>query len=205
MRVIIADDSPWLLEMLPQALQEHGAEVVGVVSSADELLVQARAHRPDAALVDINFGGRRSSFNEDGLRVAAALRADYPEMGIVICSVHMSAAYMHRITRIGDGTHIGYLCKDRVDTRTVLDALARVIAWDIVVDQTLAAAMLTTRRVKDPVSKLTPRQRQVLELLAEGRSNKGDRREVAPRPGHGRGLPERGFQDTADSHFVRLS
>jgi DNA-binding NarL/FixJ family response regulator len=158
--------------MLPQALREQGTEVVGVVSSADELLIQARAHRPDAVLVDINFGGRRNSFNEDGLRAAAALRADYPELGIVICSVHMSAAYMKRITRIGEGTHIGYLSKDRVDTRTVLDALARVIAGDIVVDQTLAAAMLSTRRVKDPISKLTVRQRQVLELLAEGRSNK---------------------------------
>jgi DNA-binding NarL/FixJ family response regulator len=172
MRVIIADDSPWLLEMLPQALQEQGAEIVGVASSVGELLAQARARRPDAVLVDINFGGRRSSFNEDGLQAAATLRADYPEMGIVICSVHMSAAYMQRITRIGEGTHIGYLSKDRVDTRTVLDALARVIAGDIVVDQALAAAMMGTRRVKDPVSKLTVRQRQVLELLAEGRSNK---------------------------------
>lgn len=172
MRVIIADDSPWLLEMLPQALQAGGAEIVGVASSADDLLAQARAQLPDAVLVDINFGGHRSSFNEDGLRAAATLRADYPEMGIVICSVHMSAAYMQRITGIGAGTHIGYLCKDRVDTRTVLDALARVIAGDIVVDQALAAAMLRTRRVKDPISRLTGRQRQVLELLAEGRSNK---------------------------------
>jgi DNA-binding NarL/FixJ family response regulator len=172
MRVIVADDSPWLLEMLPQALQDGGAEIVAVASSADELLAQARAHRPDAVLVDINFGGLRSSYNEDGLRAAAALRADYPEMGIVICSVHMSAAYMRRITGIGAGTHIGYLCKDRVDTRTVLDALARVIAGDIVVDQALAADMLRTRRVKDPISRLTDRQRQVLELLAEGRSNK---------------------------------
>lgn len=172
MRVIVADDSPWLLEMLPQALQGEGAEVVAAVATADELLVQARAHRPDAVLVDINFGGHRSSFNEDGLRAATALRADYPEMGIVICSVHMSAAYMEQITQIGEGTHIGYLCKDRVDTRTVLDALVRVVAGDIVVDPALAAAMLGTRRVKDPVSKLTPRQRQVLELLAEGRTNK---------------------------------
>ncbi len=179
--MIIADDSPGLREMLRQALEHMGVEVVADVANPTELMVQVRAYRPDAVLVDINFGGATGDVDDAGIRAAVTLRDDYPELGILLLSVYMTQAYLRRIAKIGDGTHIGYLGKDRTRTREIYDALHRVAEGGIVLDPTLTAEMLRPSRVQNPLSKLTRRQREVLELLAEGYTNKAiaDRLHVA--------------------------
>jgi DNA-binding NarL/FixJ family response regulator len=174
MRVIIADDVPMLRDLYRQSIQALGVDVVAEAATASELLIHARAHRPDAVLLDINFGGHQGRpQDDDGLKAAENLRTGHPRLGIVMFSVHMSAAYLRRITLIGDGTHIGYLGKERIkDARTIVDALTRVTAGETVIDKALAEQMLNTRRVQDPIAQLTDRQRQALELLAQGRTNK---------------------------------
>ncbi|MDN3353840.1 response regulator transcription factor [Actinomadura sp. DC4] len=174
MRVIIADDVPMLRDLYRQSIQALGVDVVAEAATTAELLIHVGDHRPDAVLVDINFGGHHGRpQDDDGLHAAERLRADDPLLGIVMFSVHMTPAYLRRITAIGDGTHIGYLGKERIkDARTIVDALARVIAGETVIDRTLAGQMLRTRRVQDPMARLTARQREALELLAQGRTNK---------------------------------
>ena len=174
MRVIIADDVPMLRDLYRQSIQALGVDVIAEASTTAELLVQARAHRPDAVLVDINFGGHQGRpQDDDGLHAAERLREEHPLLGIVMLSVHMTPAYLRRITAIGDGSHIGYLGKERIkDAHTIVDALARVTAGETVIDHTLAKQMLRTRRVQDPIARLTTRQREALELLAQGRTNK---------------------------------
>jgi DNA-binding NarL/FixJ family response regulator len=174
MRVIVADDVPMLRELYRRSISALGVDVVAEAATTDELLVHARAHRPDAVLLDINFAGHTGGpQNDAGLRAARTLRAAYPTLGIVLFSIHMSAAYLTSITAIGDGTHIGYLGKERVkDARNIVDALARVTAGETVIDTALAEEMLRTRRVRDPIASLTNRQREALELLAQGRTNK---------------------------------
>jgi DNA-binding NarL/FixJ family response regulator len=178
--VIIADDAPTLRATYRRDLTELGVDVVADTASVDELLASVRLHRPEGVLLDINFGGHHGrSQDDDGLVAAARLRQDYPRLGIVMFSVHMTPAYLQRITQIGSGTHIGYLGKDRVrDTQTIVEALDRVVAGEVVIDQSLAGQMLGSRRVKDPLARLTNRQRQTLELLAQGRSNKAIAQEM---------------------------
>jgi DNA-binding NarL/FixJ family response regulator len=172
--VIIADDVPMLRDLYRQSIQALGVDVVAEAASTAELLIQVDTHRPDAALVDINFGGHLGRpQDDDGLYAAERLRADHPRLGIVMFSVHMTSAYLRRITAIGDGTHIGYLGKERIkDAHTIVDALERVTAGETVIDGALAEQMLRTRRVQDPIALLTARQREALELLAQGRTNK---------------------------------
>lgn len=172
--MIVADDVPMLRDLYRQSIQALGVDVVAEAATTAELLVQVRGHRPDAVLVDINFGGHLGRpQDDDGLHAAERLRADDPRLGIVMFSVHMTPAYLRRITAIGDGTHIGYLGKERIkDAQTIVDALARVTAGETVIDGALAEQMLRTRRVQDPIALLTARQREALELLAQGRTNK---------------------------------
>jgi DNA-binding NarL/FixJ family response regulator len=172
--VIIADDVPMLRDLYRQSIQALGVDVVAEAATTTELLVHVCNHRPDAVLVDINFGGHHGRpQDDDGLHAAERLREDHPRLGIVMFSVHMTPAYLRRITAIGDGTHIGYLGKERIkDAHTIIDALARVTAGETVIDGALADQMLRTRRVQDPIGRLTGRQRQALELLAQGRTNR---------------------------------
>jgi DNA-binding NarL/FixJ family response regulator len=174
MRVIIADDVPMLRDLYRQSIQALGVNVVAEAATIAELLVHVRTHRPDAVLVDINFGGHLGRpQDDDGLHAAMRLRGDDPLLGIVMFSVHMTPAYLRRITEIGDGTHIGYLGKERIkDAHTIVDALSRVTAGETVIDTALAEQMLRTRRVQDPIARLTARQREALQLLAQGRTNK---------------------------------
>lgn len=174
MRVIVADDVPMLRDLYRHGIQALGVDVAAESATTDELFVHVKQHRPDAVLLDINFGGHQGRpQDDDGLHAAERLRADDPRLGIVMFSVHMTPAYLRRITAIGDGSHIGYLGKERIkDARTIADALTRVADGETVIDEALAEQMLGTRRVKDPIGQLTDRQRQALELLAQGRTNK---------------------------------
>jgi DNA-binding NarL/FixJ family response regulator len=174
MRVIVADDVPMLRELYRHGIQARGVDVVAEAATTDELFVEVERHRPDAVLLDINFGGHLGRpQDDDGLGAAERLRAGDPRLGIVMFSVHMTPAYLRRITAIGDGTHIGYLGKERIkDAQTIADALGRVADGETVIDEALAGQMLSTRRVQDPIGQLTDRQREALELLAQGRTNK---------------------------------
>jgi DNA-binding NarL/FixJ family response regulator len=173
MRVIIADDAPVLRKIYGEALRNLGVDIVAEAASADELVTQVRHKQPDAVLVDINFADHHGGIeNDDGLEAAVQLRTSFPTLGIVLFSVHMSPAYLARITQIGDGRYIGYVGKDRIsDLQTVVDALQRTADGGVFVDPTLAVEMLSRRHVRDPINTLTQRQRDTLELAAQGLTN----------------------------------
>jgi len=174
MRVIIADDAPIFLDYCTKNLPALGVDVVAEAASPGELMSLMRRHLPDAVLLDIDFGGHRGEpANDKGIDAAERLRADYPQLGIVMISVHMIPAYLERITKIGQSTHIGYLGKNRIsDCQVIVGALERTIAGGIVVDQTLAKQMLSTRRVRERLEALTDRQREAMGYLVQGHSNR---------------------------------
>jgi DNA-binding NarL/FixJ family response regulator len=174
MRVIIADDAPIFLDYCTKNLPALGVDVVAEAASPGELMSLMRRHVPDAVLLDIDFGGHRGEpTNDKGIDAAERLRAEYPQLGIVMISVHMIPAYLERITKIGQGTHIGYLGKNRIsDCQVIVAALERTIAGGIVVDQALAKAMLSTRRVRECLEALTDRQREAMGYLVQGHSNR---------------------------------
>jgi DNA-binding NarL/FixJ family response regulator len=173
MRVIIGDDAPIFRDYCTKSLTTLGVDVVAEAASPGELMSLMRRHLPDAVLLDIDFGGHRGPANDEGIGAAERLRADYPQLGIVMISVHMTPAYLERITEIGQGTHIGYLGKNRIsDSQVIVAALERTIAGGIVVDQALADRMLSTRRVRKPLEALTDRQREAIGYLVQGHSNK---------------------------------
>ncbi|WP_438297137.1 response regulator transcription factor [Streptomyces sp. HUAS TT7] len=180
MRVIIADDAPLLRDTYRAGLSALDVEVVAEAATADEIPVQVRRHHPDAVLLDISFGGFRGhGQDEAGLQAAEDLRTHYPHLGIVIFSVYMTPAYLERVSAIGNGKYIGYMGKDRIsDLGTVVEALTRVTAGEAYYDPALTREMLNTRRVRSPVRSLSTRQRQALELLAQGHSNQSIAREM---------------------------
>ncbi|MFD8217570.1 response regulator [Streptomyces sp. NPDC059697] len=173
MRVIIADDAPVLREVYGTALRNLGVDVVAEAATPGELFVQARRTRPDAVLLDINFADHQGApENSAGLDAAVQLRAEFPSLGIVIFSVRMTLTYLERITGIGDGRGIGYIGKDRIrELQNVVEALQRTSVGGVYIDPALAGQMLTRRRVRDPISHLTDRQRTTLELAAQGHTN----------------------------------
>jgi DNA-binding NarL/FixJ family response regulator len=174
MRVIIADDAPIFRDYCTKNLTALGVDVIAEAASPGELMSLMRRHHPDAVLLDIDFGGHRGEpANDKGIGTAEQLRADYPQLGIVMISGYMIPAYLERITGIGQGTHIGYLGKNRIsDCQVIVAALERTIAGEIVVDQALADLMLSTRRVRQRLTALTDRQREAMGYLVQGHSNK---------------------------------
>jgi len=174
MRVIIADDSPIFRDYCTKNLTRLGVDIVAEAASPGELMSLMPRHLPDAVLLDISFGGHDGRpADDEGIVAARRLRAEYPQLGIVMISVYMTSAYLERITGIGNGTYIGYLGKDRIsDCQVIVAALERTIAGGIVVDQALADRMLSTRRVRKPLGALTGRQREAMGYLVQGHSNK---------------------------------
>jgi DNA-binding NarL/FixJ family response regulator len=172
-RVIVADDAPTFRAFLNRELTELGADVVAEAATPDELIAAVHAHRPQAAIIDICFGGYRDQARDEaGLIAAARLRADCPELGLIMFSVYMTSAYLDRILKISS-SHIGYLGKDRINDFSVLvDALDRVVAGGTVIDQSLSAKLLRRRRARSLLDGLSPRKRQVLDLLVQGLTNK---------------------------------
>ncbi|GAB3699623.1 response regulator [Mariniluteicoccus flavus] len=168
MRVLIADDSVLLREGLGHIVTEGGHEVVASVGTGDELVARARVLRPDLVISDIRMP---PSHTDEGLRAAVALRESWPDAPILLLSQYVVLSYAAELLASGSGA-IGYLLKDRVsDIDAFLDAVDRVAAGGMVLDPEVVAQMLGRSRPRGPVHGLTPREREVLELMAEGHTN----------------------------------
>lgn len=168
MRVVVADDSVLLREGVVRLLQEEGWEVVGQAGDADDLLRKVFAHKPDVAVVDIRMPPDNT---DDGLRAALEIRARQPDTGVLVLSQYVEEGYALDLVGDGDGG-VGYLLKDRVaDVERFIDSVRRVADGGSALDPEVVSQLLGRRRRDDPLEEITPRERDVLELMAEGRSN----------------------------------
>ncbi len=168
MRVVIADDSILLREGVVRLLEEAGFEVVGQAGDAEDLIRKVAAHKPDVAVVDVRMPPTNT---DDGLRAAQKIREEHPETGVLVLSQYVEEAYaMELLSESAEG--VGYLLKDRVaDLDRFTDSVRRVGQGGSALDPEVVAALLGRRRQEDPLAELTPREREVLGLMAEGRSN----------------------------------
>jgi DNA-binding NarL/FixJ family response regulator len=169
MRVVIADDSVLLREGAVRLLEGAGIDVVGQAGDSDELLRKVRAHKPDVAIVDIRMPPNHT---DDGLKAAAQIRGELPEVGVLILSQYVEEHYVRQL--LEDGTSgVGYLLKDRVaDVDTFVRAVHRVADGEAVLDPEVVSHMMGRRRPTGPLDRLTPREREVLEAMAEGMTNR---------------------------------
>ena len=168
-RVVLADDDVLLREGLASLLERSGYELVGQGGDGTELLQLVREHRPDLVIVDIRMPPTHST---EGLEAAGVIREELPETAILILSAHVEVA--HAMTLLSSGSRSGYLLKSRVtDIDEFLDTVERVCRGGCVVDPNLVQELVSARKVDDPLEALTPREREVLGLMAEGRSNAG--------------------------------
>jgi serine/threonine-protein kinase PknK len=168
-RVIVAEDDVLMREGLASLLEQGGYEVVGQAGDGSELMRLVREHRPDLALLDIRMP---PAYRTEGLEAARSIRKEFPNTAILILSAHVEVA--HAMTLLANGRGIGYLLKSRVsELDEFLDAVARVGRGGSVVDPVLIEELVTARDVDDPLETLTPRECEVLALMAEGRSNAG--------------------------------
>jgi DNA-binding NarL/FixJ family response regulator len=169
MRVVIADDSALIREGLTRLLTESGVEVLALAADADQLLDQVATHHPDVAIIDIRMP---PSHTDEGLRAAAQIRRQHPGTAVLVLSQHLTVHYA--LDLLAQGTQgIGYLLKDRVgDLREFTDALHRVAAGGSALDPQVVAHLISHQRTPpNPLNELTDRERDVLTLMAEGRSN----------------------------------
>ena len=170
MRVVIADDAPLIREGIATLLVEHDVDVVQQVDNADSLLESVRAVRPDVALIDIRMP---PTHTDEGLRAAREIRAHHPDVAVLVLSQHLEPEYALRLLE-EKPAGAGYLLKERVGrVEQLLDALDRVAAGECVVDRAVVDELLARPRRADPIEELTPREREILALMAEGRSNQG--------------------------------
>jgi DNA-binding NarL/FixJ family response regulator len=169
-RVVIAEDSVLLREGLERLLTENGLEVVGSCETGDDLLLKARSYAPDVAIVDIRLP---PTHNDEGMRAALELRARQPEVGVLVLSQYVELGLaLKLLSESAEGA--GYLLKDRIsDVQEFVEAVRRVAAGGSAIDPIIVSTLLSRRRSDDPLERLTPREREVLELMAEGRSNQG--------------------------------
>jgi DNA-binding NarL/FixJ family response regulator len=168
-RVVIADDAVLLREGAARLLTEAGHEVVAQAGDADDLLRRVRAHRPDVAIVDVRMPPGNG---DDGLRAALAIRDELPGVGILLLSQYVEDRYLAQLLARG-AEGVGYLLKDRVvDVERLTDAVQRVAAGGSVLDPEVVAQMLGRARDEGPLDSLTAREREVLALMAEGRTNR---------------------------------
>lgn len=170
LRVLIAEDDVLMREGIARLLAEAGFEVVGQAGDAEDFRRKALAHRPDVAVVDIQMP---PGSEDDGLRAALELRGQLPDTGFLVLSQYYDERYA--LDLIGDSAEgVGYLLKERVgEVEVFTDAVARVGAGGSALDPEVVGRMLGRRRHQGPLDELSPREREVLSLLAEGRSNQG--------------------------------
>ncbi|WP_242511365.1 response regulator [Pengzhenrongella frigida] len=168
LRIVLAEDSVLLREGLVRLLEEAGHCVVAAVDDARALVPAVLEHRPDVAVVDVRMP---PTFTDDGLRAAVEARSHQPDLSILVLSQYVEESYARDLLADGRGG-VGYLLKDRIqDLEALEDALDRVAAGGSVIDPEVVAQLFARRRTADPLATLTPREREVLALMAEGRSN----------------------------------
>jgi DNA-binding NarL/FixJ family response regulator len=168
MRIVVAEDSVLLREGIVRLLEDAGFEVVGQAGDADDLVRKVSAHKPDVAVVDIRMPPTET---DDGLRAALEIRRKLPSTGVLVLSQYVEEGYaLELVADSAEGT--GYLLKDRVaDVDGFVDAVRRVGQGGSALDPEVVAILLGRRRRDDPLEELTQREREVLALMAEGRSN----------------------------------
>jgi DNA-binding NarL/FixJ family response regulator len=168
MRIVIAEDSVLLRAGLTRLLADAGEEVVAAVGDAEMLMSAVERHQPDLAIVDVRMP---PNFTDEGIRAAVEIRNRWPAVAILVLSQYVEERYATDLLA-GDTAGLGYLLKDRVaDVREFVDAARRVGAGGTALDPDVVAQLLARSRRQDPLDRLSPREREVLELMAEGRSN----------------------------------
>lgn len=168
MRVVLAEDLHLLREGLVHLLRAHEFDVVAAVESGPELLEALVTHRPDVAVVDVRLP---PTFTDEGLQAALAARKQVPGLPVLVLSQHVQQLYARELLADGTGG-IGYLLKDRVfNTDQFIDAVKRVAGGGTAMDPDVIAKLMVSNARNEPIGRLTPREREVLELMAEGRSN----------------------------------
>jgi DNA-binding NarL/FixJ family response regulator len=166
--VIVADDSVLLREGVTRLLEDADFEVVGQAGDGEELMRKVKAHKPDVAIIDIRMP---PTHTDEGLRAARAIREEMPDTGVLVLSQYLEEEYALELLG-DDAAGVGYLLKDRVsDLERFSEAIRRVAEGGSALDPEVVSQMLGRRRVEDPLEELTPREREVLGLMAEGRSN----------------------------------
>jgi DNA-binding NarL/FixJ family response regulator len=170
LRLAIAEDSFVVREGLVRILRDAGFEVVRGVTTAEELLSLVEDEHPDAVLIDIRLP---PGYRDEGLRAAAEIRARFPAVALLVLSQYVEAEYAMRLLE-GNERSVGYLLKDRIlDADQLKESITRVVTGGVVVDPALVAQLLERRRRADPLDELTPRERDVLGLMAEGLTDRG--------------------------------
>ena len=170
MRVAIAEDAVLLREGLTRLLREEGFDVVGQCGNAEELLVKVRSYPLDVVIVDVRLPPTHS---DEGLRAALEIRKSHPSIGVLVLSQYVEVGLAMKL--LADSAEgVGYLLKDRIsDVKDFLAAVRRVANGGSAVDPIIVSTLLSRRRSDDPLERLTPREREVLVLMAEGSSNQG--------------------------------
>ena len=170
MRVVIAEDSVLLREGIARILDDNGFEVVGRCADAKDLLHRVRSYSPDVAIVDIRLPPTHS---DEGIQAGLEIRAKYPSTGVLVLSQYVELGLALKL--LADSAEgVGYLLKDRIsDVDEFIGAVRRVADGGSAIDPIIISTLLSKRRADDPLEELTPREREVLVLMAEGRSNQG--------------------------------
>jgi DNA-binding NarL/FixJ family response regulator len=173
-RVVVADDDVLLREGVASLLEHSGFEVVAQAGDGEELVALVRERQPDLVLVDIRMPPSHST---EGLEAARRIREELPEVGILVLSAHVEVE--HAMELISSGRRSGYLLKSRItDVNEFIENVTRIARGGSVVDPALVQELVAARRTDDPLAELTPREREVLSLMAEGRSNAGIARQL---------------------------
>jgi DNA-binding NarL/FixJ family response regulator len=169
-RVVVGEDQPLVRKGIVSALEEGGCQVVGVAGDAPDLLRKTRAHRPEVVVTDIQMP---PDSTDDGIRAAKTIRQESPDIGVLVLSQFLEARYA--LDLVGENAAgVGYLLKDRVGDLTLfLEAVRRVAAGGSALDPAVVQRMIAKPRREGPIDELTPRERDVMSLMAQGRSNQG--------------------------------
>jgi DNA-binding NarL/FixJ family response regulator len=169
-RVVIAEDSVLLREGLEHLLVDHGFEIVGTCEGIDDLLDLVRTRSPDVAIVDIRLPPTHS---DEGLRAALVIRAEHPDVGVLVLSQYLELGLAMKLLA-ESADRVGYLLKDRIsDVDDFIAAVRRIGNGGSAIDPIIVSRLVSRRRSDDPMEVLTPREREVLELMATGTSNQG--------------------------------